>query len=170
MRPFYIIFGKTYFRDNRLYPWPLPIVQTVHRGASFPNIVSQRWWHGWVTYCFGWQVITPTSWWRHQMETFSASLAICAGNSPDPVNSTHKGQWRGALMFSLVCVWINGWVNNREAGDFRRHHAHYDVIVIYHNLNAGLFKPPLNLGIDEYLHRSVLRGCNYLSLCRCWLK
>ena len=34
-----------------------------------------------------------------------------------PVNSPHKGQWRGALMFSLICVWINGWVNNREAGD-----------------------------------------------------
>ena len=25
-----------------------------------------------------------TSWWRHQMETFSALLAICAGNSPVP--------------------------------------------------------------------------------------
>ena len=24
------------------------------------------------------------SWWRHQMETFSALLAICAGNSPVP--------------------------------------------------------------------------------------
>ena len=30
-----------------------------------------------------------------------------------PVHSTHKGQWRGALMFSLICAWINGWVNNR---------------------------------------------------------
>ena len=45
-------------------------------------------------------------------------------------NSPHKGQWRGALMFSLICAWINGWVNNREAGDLRRHRAHYDVIVI----------------------------------------
>ena len=27
-----------------------------------------------------------------------------------PVNSPHKGQWRGALMFSLICVWIYGWV------------------------------------------------------------
>ena len=44
------------------------------------------------------------SWWRHPIETFSALLAICAGNSP--VNSPHKGQWRGALMFSLICVWI----------------------------------------------------------------
>ena len=39
------------------------------------------------------------SWWRHQMETFSALLALCAGNSPVPVNSPHKGQWREALCF-----------------------------------------------------------------------
>ena len=38
-----------------------------------------------------------------------------------PVNSPHKGQWRGAFIFSLVCTWINGWINNREAGDLRRH-------------------------------------------------
>ena len=69
-------------------------------------------------------------WWRHQMETFSALLALCAGNSPVPVNSPHKGQWRGALMFSLICVWINGWVNSREAGDLRRHRGHYDVNVM----------------------------------------
>ena len=37
------------------------------------------------------------------------------------VNSPHKGQWRGALMFPLICAWINGWVNNRRAGDLRRH-------------------------------------------------
>ena len=47
-----------------------------------------------------------------------------------PVNSPHKGQWRGALMFSLICVWINGWVNNRESGDLRRYPAHYDVTVM----------------------------------------
>ena len=47
-----------------------------------------------------------------------------------PVNSPYKGQWRGALMFSLICVWINGWVNNREAGDLRRYRAHCDVIVM----------------------------------------
>ena len=49
-----------------------------------------------------------------------------------PVNSPHKGQWRGALMFSLICVWINGSVNNREAGYLRRYRAHYDVIVMDH--------------------------------------
>ena len=46
------------------------------------------------------------------------------------VNSPHKGQWRGALIFSLTCAWINGPVNNRVASDLRRHCAHYDVIVM----------------------------------------
>ena len=53
-----------------------------------------------------------------------------------PVNSPHKGQWRGALMFALIRVWINGWVNNREAGDLRRHRAHYDVIVMSTYISA----------------------------------
>ena len=48
-----------------------------------------------------------------------------------PVNSPHKGQWRGALAFSLICVWINGWVNNRKAGDLSRYRAHYDVTLMY---------------------------------------
>ena len=47
-----------------------------------------------------------------------------------PVNSPHKGQWRGALMFYLICSWINDWVNNRGAGDLRRHRIHYVIIVM----------------------------------------
>ena len=47
-----------------------------------------------------------------------------------PVNSPHNGQWRRALMFSLICAWINGWVNNCDAGDLRRHRTHHDVIVM----------------------------------------
>ena len=43
------------------------------------------------------------------------------------IDSTHKSQWRGALMFSLICAWLNSWVNNRQAGDLRRHRVHYDV-------------------------------------------
>ena len=69
-------------------------------------------------------------WWRHQMETFSALLALCAGNSPVTGEFPSQGQWRGALMFSLICSWINGWVNNREGGDLRSHRAHYDAIVM----------------------------------------
>ena len=70
------------------------------------------------------------TWWRHQMGTFSALLAFCAGNSPVPVNSPHKGQWLGALMFPLICAWVHGCANNREADDSRCHSAHYDVTVM----------------------------------------
>ena len=84
--------------------------------------------------CHGYKAIqgifAQYPWWRHPMETFSALLALCAGNSPVPVNSPHKGQWRRALMFSLICVWINDWVNNHEAGDLRRYRGHYDVSVM----------------------------------------
>ena len=52
------------------------------------------------------------------------------GIHQSPVNSTLKSQWCGTLRFSLFSAWINGWVNNREAGDLRRHCAHYDVTVM----------------------------------------
>ena len=67
------------------------------------------------------------SWSRHQMETFSALLAICA-----VPGEFANGRWRGALMFSLICTRLNGWVNNREAGDLRRYRTHYDVTVLYY--------------------------------------
>ena len=57
------------------------------------------------------------AWWRHQKETFSASLAFVWGIHRSLVNSTHKGQWCGALMFSLTWAWINGRVNNSEYYD-----------------------------------------------------
>ena len=52
------------------------------------------------------------------------------GNIFRDTGHLHKGQWRGALMFSLICIWINGWVNKDEGGDLRRHRAHNDVIVM----------------------------------------
>ena len=112
------------------------------------------------------------AWWRHQMKNFRCDLIsypllkywlklfakhddaikwkhlprnwpFVRGIHHSPVISPHKGQWRGALMFSLMFAWINGCVNNREAGDLRRHRAHYDVIVIDHGMlqtiNIGLY-------------------------------
>ena len=65
------------------------------------------------------------------METFSALLALYAGNSPVIGEfPSQRPMWRGTLMFSLICAWINGWVNHHEAGDLRRHRAHYGVIVM----------------------------------------
>ena len=72
-------------------------------------------------------------WWRHQMESFAALLAICSGNSPVTGEFPAQSQWRGALMFSLTCAWINVSVNNGEAGELERHHAHYDVTVMSHD-------------------------------------
>ena len=70
------------------------------------------------------------AWWRHQIETFSASLAFVWGINRSPVNSPHKGQWQGSLVFSLICAWTNGRVNNGYAGHLRRNRAHYDVTVM----------------------------------------
>ena len=64
--------------------------------------------------------------WKH----FPRYWLFVRGIHRSPVNSTHKGQWRGALMFTLICSWMNGWVNNRVAGDLRRYRAHHDVTVM----------------------------------------
>ena len=68
---------------------------------------------------------------------FPRNWPFVPGIHRSPANSPHKGQWRGALMFSLICVWINGWVSNREAGDLRRYRTHYDVTVILLALCEG---------------------------------
>ena len=72
--------------------------------------------------------------WKH----FPRYWPFVQGIHRSPVNSPHKGQWCGALMFPLICAWINGWAHNREAGDLRRHHAHYDIIVMCHWTKANL--------------------------------
>ena len=65
--------------------------------------------------------------WKH----FLQLLTLCVGNSPVTGEFPAQSQWRRALMFSLICAWINGYVNNREAGDLRCYHAHYDVTLMW---------------------------------------
>ena len=64
--------------------------------------------------------------WNH----FHRYWLFVRGIHRSPVNFPHKGQWRGALMFSLIYVWTNDWANHRYAGDLTRHRAHYDVTVM----------------------------------------
>ena len=64
--------------------------------------------------------------WKH----FPRYWPFVRGIHRSPVDSPHKGQDRGALMFSLICAWTNGWANNRDAADLRRHHTHYDITVM----------------------------------------
>ena len=75
--------------------------------------------------------------WKH----FPRNWPFVRGIHRSPVNSPHKGQRRVALMFSLICVWINDWVNNGEAGDLRRYRAHYDVIVMQWHKGPGFSYP-----------------------------
>ena len=64
--------------------------------------------------------------WKH----FPRYWPFVRGIHWSPVNSQHKGQWRGALMFSSICAWIHRRVNNGEAADLRRYRTHYDVMVM----------------------------------------
>ena len=65
------------------------------------------------------------------METFSVLLALCAGNSPvtDEFPSQRPVTWSFDVFFDLH---LNKGLSKQscEAGDLRRHHAHYDVIVM----------------------------------------
>ena len=97
------------------------------------------------------------SWWRHQMETFPRYWPFVRGIHRSPVNSSHKGQWRGALMFSLICAGINGWVNNLGAGDLIRHRTHHDVIVMLEVLIRFFrCRLPCLRAFEELCHYSTL--------------
>ena len=75
---------------------------------------------------------------EHSLHISCRITGFCAGNSPvtagnSPVTGefpSHR-QGRGALMFSLIYAWTNGWVNNQDAGDLLRHRAHYDVTLMW---------------------------------------
>ena len=64
--------------------------------------------------------------WKH----FPHHWSFVRGIHRSSLNSPHKGQWRGTLMFSLICAWTEAWVNDREASDLRHHRAHYDIVML----------------------------------------
>ena len=76
------------------------------------------------------QAFPGQAWWRHQMETFSALLAICVGSSPVTGEFPSQRPVTRSVDVFLICTWINGGVNIRKAGDLRRHRTHYDVILM----------------------------------------
>ena len=80
------------------------------------------------------------------------------------VNYPHKGQWHRALMFSLICVWINDWVNNHEAGDLRCYHTHYNVIVMFSEIQFDGMKT------WEQVYTWLVLCCVYGGLTRGWDK
>ena len=95
----------------------IPVVARRQRQADVPP------WSGTVTHI--WQ----TTLWRHEMEIFFALLDLCEEN-PSVTGHHHKGQWRKALMFSLVCTWTYDWESTRDVADLRHHRVHYGVTVM----------------------------------------
>ena len=83
-----------------------------------------------ATHGAGLVTVMGSAWWRHQMETFSALLALCEGNSPVTGGFPSQRSVTWELWCFLSCTWKNGWVNNRDAGDLRRHCAHYEVTLM----------------------------------------
>ena len=65
-------------------------------------------------------------WWRHQIEIFSALLALCENNPP----VTDRFPSHRPVTRSFDVFFICAWVNNRDAGGLRRHRSHYDVTVM----------------------------------------
>ena len=72
-----------------------------------------------------------------------------------------KGQWRGALMFSLICAWINGWLNNREVGDLRCPRLHYDAIVMY---SMPADNDTLQLNLNKTSKRCPIFNMSFMSI------
>ena len=87
--------------------------------------------------------------WKH----FPHYWPFVRGFHRSPVNSPHKGQWLGALLFSLICARINGWVNNGGAGDLRRYRTYYDVIVMGNGISVIALSVP---GKDILLFKRII--------------
>ena len=92
--------------------------------------------------------------WKH----FPRYWPFVRGIHRSPVNSPHKGQWRGALMFSLICVWINSWANNRKAGDLRRYRVLYDVSVMIVTAGQALWSTIGRIGRIAHGNPECPRG------------
>ena len=107
-------------RTQRFVVVSCPLIKLILFKATLAPL-AQSW------YCLG---ATDTMMTSSNGNIFRVTGHLC-GEFTGPRWIPHiKGQWRGALMFTLICVRINGCVNNREAGDLRRYYAHYGVTVM----------------------------------------
>ena len=129
----------SFFKTNQCIP-----CEEIHALWGPLIWISNQWPLGWISNlfhlifaeCIG--AITnenriPIIYRWHQMETFSALLSICAGNSPVADEFPVQRPVTRSFDVSVICTWINGWVNTREAGDLRCYLAHYDITVMVIN-------------------------------------
>ena len=128
----------------------------LHRPINYYHYILKE--EDTVTYILAWCGIYTTHDDVIKWKRFRRYWPFVRGIHRSPVNSPHKGQWRGALVFSLICARINGWVNNHEAGDLRRHPTHCDVIIMQTAHYWARF-----LSLSQTCLRTVLDGNNLLS-------
>ena len=127
-QPFVLPFFHANNKENTKASYHRTFVRRIHQVDSFPHkepVMRKTF----PCYDVIVKYVTPHDdviKWKH----FPRYWPFVRGIHRSPVNSPHKGRWRGALMFTLIYVWINGYVNSREAGDLRRYCAHYGVAVM----------------------------------------
>ena len=112
---------------SKTFWWMKPFV--FPSKIAFSLMLIHHWYWLWATQWHFYFFHDDVTKWKH----FPRYWPFVRGIYPSPVNTPHKGQWRGALMFSLICVWTNGWVNHRDAGNLIRHGANYDVTAMSHD-------------------------------------
>ena len=143
-----------------MFAWDAPITHPARE--YWPPMSPVSWSKGRVI-----GLLLQYSWWRHQMEHFPRYWPFVWGIHRSRVNFPHKGEWCGALIFSLICTRINGWVNNDKAGDLRRHHAHYAVIVMFRAFIASWLYDLNNGMVWLYvLLKSCNIGCTSMDSCK----
>ena len=123
----YVRINTVHFRDETI-------------GLTFQNGMVQLvslFWHVLLWYkllCSRWRSCCMPSDTDHddviQWKHFPRYWLFVRGIHRSPMIAPHKGHWRKALLFSLIYAWTNGWVKNRDAGNLRRHRAHYDVTLM----------------------------------------
>ena len=116
--------------SNSLEDWITIQASDLKSVATWLNEwIPVYWPQWWPSGCHGplWNLGDGVIKWKHSPRYWP----FVRGIHWSAVYSHHKGQCRGALMFSLICAWISSWANNGGAGDLRRHRAHYDGIVMW---------------------------------------
>ena len=126
----YWVLFMLYYSSWRMRVIYWPIFISVVSQAMAGTIVAFHWCQ--------WSYHDDVIKWKHYPRYWPFVRGIHGSRSPQ------KCQWRGALMYSLICVRINGWVNNREAGDLRRYRAHYDVTIISDSFQVNIPVPKHN--------------------------
>ena len=127
-----------------------PIVWLTGREPNKDEILPSSWHtvHDGVTKC------------KHFLRCWS----FVRGTHRSPVGSPHKGQWRGALTFSVICAWMNDLVNNREAGDLRCHRAHYGVTTMFWDV---VYSCNMHLRFQSFIYmgdQNIYQNASYKSL------